>query len=302
MSKIGFIGLGNMGDPITQRLLAAGHELVVYDVDAGAIARAVGHGAVGADSPAAVADAAETVLTSLPAPQIFEAVACGADGVREGSAVRRLVDLSTIGASATQRVAAALADRSIALVDAPVSGGVGGAAAGTLAVMAAGPSEEVELVRPLLDQLGKVFVVGDRPGMGQVMKVVNNYLSATAIAATAEGLAVAVKEGLDPEIAIEVINAGSGRNTATEVKFPQQVLTGKFAAGFALGGMYKDVRLFTEQAEESGVPIWVGSAVRHLWQYGNTHLGADADMTDLARPIEEWAGVEIRGRGSAAES
>jgi len=296
MSNIGFIGLGKMGDPMTQRLLAAGHGLVVYHLDAGAVARTVAHGAVGVDSPAAVADATETVLTSLPSPEIFEAVACGPDGVREGSAVRRLVDLSTIGASSTQRVAAALAERSIALVDAPVSGGVGGAAAGTLAVMMAGPAEEVELVRPLLDELGKVFVVGDRPGMGQVMKVVNNYLSATAIAATGEALAVAVKEGLDPEVAIEVINAGSGRNTASEVKFPQQVLTGEFAAGFALGGMYKDVRLFTEQAEESGVPIWVGSAVRHLWQYGNTHVGADADMTAVVKPIEEWAGVEIRRR------
>ena len=128
----------------------------------------------------------------------------------------------------------------------------------------------------------------------QVMKLANNYLSATAIAATSEALAVGVKAGLDPTLMVEVINSGSGKNTATEVKFPRHVLPGTFDAGFALGGMYKDVRLFTEEAEDEGVPIFVGSAVRHLWQFSVAQLGPDEDMTALAKSVEAWAGVELR--------
>ena len=294
MSKIGFIGLGNMGAPMAGRLLAAGHELVVHDVNADAVARMVDDGAAAAPSPAAVAASAEAVLTSLPSPQVLEAVAVGEDGVREGSAVRRLVDLSTVGAPASQRVARVLAERSIALVDAPVSGGVKGAAAGTLAVMVAAAAIEREVVEPLLGALGKVIVIGEEPGMAQVMKLVNNYLSATAIVATGEALAVGAKAGIDPATMLEVINSGSGRNTSTESKFPAEVLSGRFDFGFALGGMYKDVRLFTEQAEHSGVPLWVGSAVRNLWQHGNAQLGGTVDMMNVIRPIENWAGVELR--------
>jgi len=295
MTKLGFVGLGNMGRPMCRRLLAAGQELLVFDVDREAVAALEREGATGAPSAAAVADQAETVFTSLPSPSILTAVALGEQGLHEGDAVRRVVDLSTVGARAAARVAKELAEQSIAYVDAPVSGGVSGAEAGSLAVMVAASRSDLDLVRPLLEVLGsKIFEVGDEPGLGQVMKLANNYLSATAIAATSEALAVGVKAGLDPTLMVEVINSGSGKNTATEVKFPRHVLPGTFDAGFALGGMYKDVRLFTEEAEDEGVPIFVGSAVRHLWQFSVAQLGPDEDMTALAKSVEAWAGVELR--------
>jgi 3-hydroxyisobutyrate dehydrogenase-like beta-hydroxyacid dehydrogenase len=294
MSEVGFIGLGKMGTPMALRLLDAGHQLVVHDLDAGAAARLLERGAQAAGSPAEVAARVETVFASLPTPQVLEAVALGDDGVIAGSSVRRFVDLSTIGAPTSARVAKGLAERSIAMVDAPVSGGVKGAEQGTLAVMVAAEAAERDAVAPLLGELGRIFVVGEQPGMGQVMKLVNNYLSATALIASGEALAVGAKAGIDPRTMIEVVNAGTGRNSATEDKFPRAILPGTFDAGFAMGGMYKDVRLFTEQAEIAGVPLWVGSAVRQMWQYANDAVGPDADMTAIVKPVEAWAGVELR--------
>jgi 3-hydroxyisobutyrate dehydrogenase-like beta-hydroxyacid dehydrogenase len=294
MSEVGFIGLGKMGTPMASRLLAAGRTLVVHDLDRTAVERLCERGAQPASSPRDVAERAETVLASLPTPQALEAVALGEDGVIAGAAVRRLVDLSTVGAPTSARVAWGLAERSIAMVDAPVSGGVKGAERGTLAVMVAGEEDELAAAEPLLGELGRIFVVGREPGMGQVMKLVNNYLSATALVVSAEALAVGAKAGIDPRTMVEVVNAGTGRNSATEDKFPRAILPGTFDAGFALGGMYKDVRLFAEQAESAGVPLWVGSAVRHMWQYANGALGAEADMTAIVKPVEAWAGVELR--------
>ena len=298
LPDLGFVGLGNMGGPICVRLLDAGHRLVVFDVDVDAVARLSARGATGAESPRDVADQVETVFTSLPTPEVLEAVVLGADGIFEGAAVRRLVDLSTVGAATAERVAASLARREIAYVDAPVSGGVRGAEAGSLAVMVAGPAAEIGAIRPLLERFGRqVFEIGAEPGLAQVMKLVNNYLSATAIAVSGEALAVGAKAGIDPEVMVEVINAGTGRNTATESKFPDAILTRSFDAGFAIAGMNKDVRLFVEQATTTGVTLFIGSEVRQLWQHGVDQLGPDADMTEVVKPIERWAGIELRGRG-----
>lgn len=295
--RVGFVGLGNMGLPMARRLLAAGHRLAVCDLDRERVRRLVDEGAEAAATPAEVAARAETVLTSLPSPAAVEAVALGPDGVVAGDRVRRLVDLSTVGPEASRRLATALAEHDIALVDAPVSGGVGGATRGTLALMVAAPAEPRAAVRPLLDELGRVFVVGDDPGMGQVMKLVNNYLSATALAVTSEALVYGAKAGLDPAAMIEVVNAGSGRNSASEDKFPRAVLPGTFDYGFAIGLMCKDLRLFAADAEAHGVPLWIGSAVRQLWQHACDQLGEDADFTAVVRPLERWAGAEVRAAG-----
>jgi 3-hydroxyisobutyrate dehydrogenase-like beta-hydroxyacid dehydrogenase len=297
--EVGFIGLGNMGLPMARRLLAAGHRLVVCDLDAARVQLLVDAGAEAEPSPAAVAARVETILTSLPDPAALEAVALGPGGVTAGDRVRRLVDLSTVGPDASRRLAAALAGRGIALVDAPVSGGVAGATQGTLAVMAAGAPEELASAEPLLREVGRVFVVGDEPGLGQVMKLVYNYLSAAALAATSEALAYGAKAGLDAAVMVDVANAGSGRNSATVDKFPNQVLSRRFASGFATGLMCKDLRLFAADAERLGVPLFVGSAVRQLWQYTSDHQGPLADFTEIARPLEAWTGVELRARAPA---
>ena len=211
---IGFIGLGNMGGPMAKRLIAAGHKLVVYDTCNDAVAPLIALGAQLASSPAGVADRVETVMASLPEPQVVAKVATGPDGVIKGKRVKRFVDLSTTGARMTGMIAAGLTKKNIAQIDSPVSGGVAGAVKGTLAVMVSGPPAEIDAVKDALSVFGKVFVIGDKPGMAQTMKLANNFLSATAMAATSEAVVMGVKAGLNPAIMFDVINAGSGRNTA----------------------------------------------------------------------------------------
>jgi 3-hydroxyisobutyrate dehydrogenase-like beta-hydroxyacid dehydrogenase len=291
----GFVGVGRMGGPMAGRLLDAGHRLTLFDVSDAALAPLVARGAVAAPSPGALGEAVECVFASLPTPDIVRAVAIGDGGLAGGGRIRTFVDLSTTGPRVAAEIAAGLGARGIETVDAPVSGGVGGARKGTLAVMAACPPALFARLAPVLAAFGKVFHVGERPGLGQVMKLANNLLSATALAITAEALVMGVKAGLDPRTMIEVINAGSGRNTATEDKFPKAVLPRRFDFGFATGLMYKDVKLCLEEAETQQVPMWVGSAVRQLWQYANARLGPDADFTRIVQCLEDWAGVEVGG-------
>ena len=295
--EIGFIGLGTMGFHMSRRLIEAGHRLVVYDTRPEAIARLTALGAAAAGSPKDVADRVETVMASLPSLDAVWEVAAGKDGVLEGSKVRRFVDLSTSGARMAVRISEAFAPKKIVQVDSPVSGGPGGAEKGTLAVMVSGPPSDIELLRPALSVFGKVFVIGERPGMAQTMKLANNLLSATAMAATSEVMVMGVKAGLDPAVMIEVINAGSGMNTASRDKFPRAILPGTFDYGFTNGLMYKDVRLCLDEAEGMGVPMWVGSMVRQMFQLATTQQGADADFTTIVKCVEEWAGVEVRTRG-----
>jgi 3-hydroxyisobutyrate dehydrogenase-like beta-hydroxyacid dehydrogenase len=294
MSKqVGFIGLGRMGEPMALRLVAAGYELVVHDVRPESVTKLTAKGARAAASPEEVASAADTVLLSLPTPPIVREVAAKVSG---GSKVKTVIDLSTTGATAAREIAAALAAKGITAVDSPVSGGVAGAVAGTLAVMVAGPRALCAELEPMLAVFGKVFFIGERPGMGQTMKLANNLLSATAMAATAEAVVFGVKSGLDPAVMCDVINAGSGRNTASMDKVPRQVITRKFAQGFATGLMYKDVRLCLEEAEAAGVPMPVATGVRALWARANEELGADSDMTAIVQLIERAAGVEVKGK------
>lgn len=210
---LGFIGLGNMGFPMAARLIEAGYPAVVFDTRPERVVRAVELGAQAAASPRDVADHAETVLASLPSVHASRDVATGPDGVIEGQRINRFVDLSTIGSTAAQDIQAQLSARGIAMLDSPVSGGVGGATKGTLALMVSGPRDEFEIVEPILTTLGTPFFVDTKPGAGQTMKLVNNLLAATALATTCEVVVMGVKAGLDPSVMIDVINAGSGATT-----------------------------------------------------------------------------------------
>jgi 2-hydroxy-3-oxopropionate reductase len=296
--KVGFIGLGVMGAPMSTRLLERGHALVVHDRDPVAVRGLTAAGATAAASAREVADAAPTVFVSLPTPAIVREVALGENGIVRGSAVRTFVDLSTTGSIVEREVAAGLAAREIEAVDAPVSGGAAGAQKGTLAVMAAGRPEAVAGVRPLLEIFGKVFVVGDSAGQGQLMKLINNILSSTAFAITSEALVAGVKGGLDADTMLAVINAGSGRNGATEDKFPKWVLPRTFAFGFPIASVCKDISLAVEEFQALGVPMWVGGAARQLWHYANAQGGATNDMTSLVKVIEAWADTEVRGKAA----
>jgi hypothetical protein len=290
-----------MGGPMTRRLLAAGHGLVVHDVRREAVEGLVAAGAKPAASPAEVAARAEVVLVSLPTPEVVREVALGPNGLIRGSAIRTYVDLSTTGQAVAVEIAAALAGRGIVTLDAPVSGGVRGAREGTLAVMAAGPVAELERVRPLLEVFGRVFHVGERPGLGQLMKLANNFLSATAIVATAEAVVLGVKGGLDPATMLAVINASTGRNTASEDKFPRQVLSGRYAAGFTTGLLTKDLGLCAAAADALDVPMPVAAEVYAQWQRALAELGPDADIMTIVKRVERVAGVRVAPEQDVAD-
>ena len=293
--KFGFIGVGNMGLPMAQNLVKAGRKLVVHDVRPDAL-KPFGNQVQSARSAAEVASECEIVMVSLPRPETVHAVVFGKDGVLAGKKRKIFVDLSTTGPKMAQSIAADLAKDGIVALDAPVSGGVAGAVKGTLAVMLSGPKAEADRVAPVLAAAGKVFYIGAKPGMGQTMKLINNLLSATAQAATAEAMVMGTKFGLDPNIMIDVLNAGTGRNTATENKFPRDILPRTFKGGFALGLMVKDLRLAIDTAESLHVPMWIGEAVKQVWLYGEGRGGPDQDSSELIKHIEAWSNVTVKGK------
>ncbi len=296
MTRIGFLGLGQMGAPMAERLFGEGVELHVFDPRAEAVAPFLARGAVAHGSPRALADAAEIVLACLPSGAVSEAAALGPDGVVHGRAIRIHAEMSTIGRPGVQRIGEGLAARGIALVDAPITGGPPGARAGTLAMMAAGPAAAVEALRPILLRIGRaVFVVGDTPGQAQVMKLVNNLLVATHIVTTLEAFALGAKAGLDVATMAALVNAGTGRSFASSDVMPA-VLSGRFDFGATIAVLDKDVALGVEEAQELGVPMWVIEQASRVWRFAASHGAAGRDMTEIARLIEGWAGTEIRGR------
>jgi 3-hydroxyisobutyrate dehydrogenase-like beta-hydroxyacid dehydrogenase len=293
-AELGFVGVGRMGGPMAVRLLDAGFPLTVYDTNADAVKALVDRGAKAAASAQAVASAADIVLMSLPTPPIVQAVSVGEGGILRGTRLKTLIDLSTTGPSVAKVVAKAAAERGVAWVDSPVSGGVAGATKGTLAVMVSCSQATFPVVDPVLKTFGKTFYVGEKPGLAQIAKLANNLLAASAIVVSSEAVAMGVKAGLDAKVLIDIINAGSGRNSATQDKFPRAILTRSFDFGFATGLSYKDVRLCIDEAEALGVPMVAGAAVRQMLAITQARFGADSDFTCIAKVVEEWAGVEIK--------
>jgi 3-hydroxyisobutyrate dehydrogenase-like beta-hydroxyacid dehydrogenase len=291
--QLGFVGVGRMGIHMAGRLLEAGYAVTVFDTNETAMARLEQRGAKRAASAADVASQCETVLVSLPTPDIVKLVALGKGGVIEGTKAKTFIDLSTTGPRVAKEVAEGLAKKGITAVDAPVSGGPTGAEKGTLAMMIACPRPLADELRPVIEVLGKFFYIGEAPGLGQTMKVINNLLSATAITITSEAMVMGVKAGLDPATMLDVINAGSGRNTATEDKFPRCVVPRRFDFGFTTALLYKDIKLCLDEAEALGTPMIVGNAVRQLMAIGKAEMGPDADITEFVKPLERLAGVQV---------
>jgi 3-hydroxyisobutyrate dehydrogenase-like beta-hydroxyacid dehydrogenase len=269
MTAVGLVGLGNMGSALAANLVGAGLDLVTHDL---AGPGGSPDGARFVDSVEAVAEAASVVVLSLPDGGASMAVARDL-----GGAVTHVVDTSTIGVAAARSVEAVLADGGIAYVDAPVSGGVAGARARTLTLMVAGAPAAVEAVGPVLAGLSdRRFVVGDEPGMGQALKLANNFLSATALAATSEALAFGTAVGLDPATMLEVLNVSSGQSAASRDKFVDHVLPGRYASGFANTLMAKDVTLYLDAARAEATPTTVGALTADVWQqFADAEPGAD---------------------------
>lgn len=293
---IGFIGLGNMGIPMVRCLAKAGWPVAAYDVrpEAGRTLA----GVPGVEILTSISDigrTCETVITMLPNSKIVRDAALGAND-REGFATSLrqgaiVVDMSSSFPLDTRRLAADLEARGISVVDAPVSGGVGKAVNGTLAIMAGGSAAHIDRVEPVLKSMGTVHRTGDL-GSGHAMKALNNYVSAAGLIATAEALVVGRRFGLDPAVMTRVLNASTGRNNTTENKVERFMLSGKFDSGFALSLMDKDVGMARALAEELGIAAEELSLVSDMLGEALKHLGPDADHTAVYKFVEDVAAPE----------
>ena len=290
---LGFIGIGQIGLPMARRLLQYHGSLTVCDVRASATQALVDEGATRAATAREVADQCEIVFLSLPSLKAFREVVLGDEGVLHGKAMKILVNMSTVGMPIVREMAAALEAEGKQLVDCPISGGVSGAAAGTLSVMVSGDPDSVATLGPFLAELGKATIAGDRPGAAQALKLTNNVLSIVAIVATSEAYVMGAKAGLDPEVMTAAIYLGSGRNSSTLDKFPHSVLTRRFNYGSELHIAMKDIDLAIELGEELGVPMWVCQAARLVLKHAMFDGAAHDDVMTLVQRIERVARFEI---------
>ena len=293
---IGFVGIGTMGARMTARLLQQGYEVAVYDIDVRACERLGKLGADICDSGQRVADIADVVCISLPTPLIAQQSVLGENGIAFGKRAKYVIDFSTVGPQAAAAMAEGLSTRDKIYVDAPVSGGVAGAENGTLAVMVACEAGDLETLRPVLALMGKLFHVGPKAGQAQAVKLANNLLSMTALAISSEAMVMGAALGIDPGIMLDAINAGSGRNSATQDKFPRAILPRTFDFGFATGLAYKDVKLCVQEAEKLGVPMFVGAAVQELYHVTQATQGAGSDFTAICKVVEGWAGSQVQAK------
>jgi 2-hydroxy-3-oxopropionate reductase len=292
--EAGYLGVGAMGQPMAHKLLDAGHSLTIYDINEAAMRPLLERQARRGASPRDLADRCEIVFVSLPTLGAFREVAFGADGLMHGNTMKLLVNTCTVGVPFVREIEQTMAQRGVTVVDCPISGGPPGARAGTLSVMVSGDPAAVERVRPMISLWGKTLnIAGDKPGAAQVLKLTNNILSAVALAATAEAFVMGAKGGLDPEVMVRAISAGSGRNSAVEGKFPATVLTRSFDYGAEMHIIMKDIDLAIAQGEELGVPMWVCEAARLVFKHAMHKGAAKEDLTAIVKYIERDAGFEM---------
>ena len=301
-AEIGFIGLGAMGGGIARRLAQAGIKLHVYDIDPSKTAAFAKWNVVVHSNPKSIADAVEVVFACLPDIEVSKTVAYGAEGVIHGKKLKVYLETSTIGRRPVIDIAKTLSTKNISVLDCPVSGGPRGADDGTLAIMVAGDAAVIESIRGLLNLIGKkVFEIGPEPGMAQMMKLVNNIISASNMASAFEALVLGAKAGLDADLMVDVINASTGRNSATTDKVPKAVLPGTFDYGASTHTLHKDITLGLIEAEELKVPMWVANNTRQVWEFAMTQGGTDLDFTTLIQYYEKWAGVVVRSKKKEQE-
>ena len=291
-ATVAFVGLGQIGRPMCEQLIAAGHEVRAFDLSAEVVRAVAGRGAHAATSAADAARGAEAVLMSLPDHTAVERVLFAADGAVEGLEQGAVViDHSTCAPSASKAIADRLRARGTAMLDAPVSGGVARAERGALAILVGGPREALERCRPLLERLGETVLHIGASGQGAAAKVLNNLLSATTLTATVEAVAVGMKAGIDPAVLVQAFNAGTARSDASERKLTKHVLTRTFDSGFSLALMHKDLGLAAGLAAEVGAPLRVTAAAVEMFTTAAAEL-PEADHTEVARIVERLAGVE----------
>ncbi len=292
--RIGYLGLGAMGRPMAINLAKAGHDLVVCDPDDTATSILAQRGAQVAKSARETADESDIVLACLPNLAAAEAVGVGADGVIKGTRASAFVNMGTTGSAYSRDMAEKMAAEGKAFLDAPISGGPPGAEAATLGIMCSGDRKTFDALEAALNDIAaKVVYIDERAGSAQTMKLVNNIISFGNLSVALEAMTLGAKAGLDPEQMIEVINASSGKNSATERKIPNHVLTRSFDYGGAMYIIEKDLDLWRREAEAYEAPMWLGTNIRTLFLQAMNEFGRDKDMTVLAKTLENMAGVEI---------
>lgn len=293
---LGFIGVGSMGGPVARNLLRRGYRVLVHDLSQSAVETLTGDGAERADTPRAVASAASIVFVCLPSLEAIEEVVFGHGGIVHGSEIDICVNLSTAGPAFVEDLGRRLAAEGITTLDCPITGGASAARDAALSITVSGPRAGYEHVKPLLDcTASHVFYVGTEPGQAQVMKLLNNMLSFAALVASCEAFVLGVKAGLDPDAMVKVINTGTGRNSATTDKLPNNILPRTFDYGAKLAISYKDISLCLEQAEKLGVPMWLGNVVKQIIAFAVAQGGDQQDVTTLIKHYEKWCGVEVSG-------
>jgi len=289
--KVGLIGAGNIGQHFATRILAAGHELVIFDLNKDVLSRFKALGAEVAEGVADLASRVSDVYLCLPVPAAVQSVAAE---VVKGSTIKMLIDLSTTGPSITKEVHDVLSQRGIAFVSAPVSGGTVAAQHGTLAVMAAGDAEAFKKAEPILNIIGKnVFFFGEDPSLGQTMKIINNTLYATSMLASCEALVYGVKAGLDSKTMLDVLNVSSGRSFATLERIPQCALDRSFPTRFTTELLHKDIKMCLDEAEKIGAPMFINQNARQFLAFAMTQGDGPKDNLFPMRHFEEWAGVQF---------
>ena len=288
--KIGFIGLGAMGQPMSRRLLEAGYPVVACDLRTEAVKAAVQKGAEPASSAAEVAEKCRKVITIVPNSDAVDQVVFGPRGLLEGlKAGDVLLEMTSAYPPSTLRVHQALAAKGASMIDAPVSGGVVGAEAGTLSIMVGGDESIFQSCRSILSVMGKnLFYLGGI-GSGHALKAINNFLSATTLAATSEAVILAEKLGLSPQRVVEVIQVSTGRSYSTELKFPKFVLPKTFNSGFALDLMYKDIDTVTRMAREYKIPMFIANLVQQIYGFAVAQGGGKGDHTAIFQYLEGMA-------------
>ncbi len=295
--SIGFIGLGVMGAPMAGHLARAGHRLALLDADgavASALADRLGGPAQAVSTPAEVAAHSDIVITMLPNGGVVQQVALGAQGLVQGLRPGALLlDCSSAEPWLTQATAAALAARGASLVDAPVSGAAWGAAEANLVFMVGGAEADVARVRPLLDRMGRaVFHLGG-VGSGHAMKCINNLITAMTFSATAEGLVIGKRYGLDPAAMVDVLNQSTGQSWITEHHIRQRILSRSFDDPFKLALMLKDVGIANALARETGSAAPLSGLGQQLWQAAARAAGPEASVSELVRWVEQLSGSAI---------
>ncbi|MFN0074181.1 MAG: NAD(P)-dependent oxidoreductase [Chloroflexota bacterium] len=294
LPRLGFIGLGRMGAPMCGRLLDAGYAITVFDVRVESMEGVLAKGAVAASSPAEVVLASDVIITIVPDPPAVEAVMDGELGVLSAlGAGQILLEMTTSAPLLTRRLADDVKERGARILDAPVSGGVRGAESGKLAVMVGGDAALFEECRPIFEQVGSYIVhAGPNPGDGHTAKLMNNLLSVAGLLASAEVLALGMRAGLDPERLTDIINHSTGRTYSTEIKFPRDVFSGTYNAGFTVAQYLKDVNLAQDLADALRVPIPMGALAKQLWLSIISRDGPDIDHTAAVRSVARLAGLE----------